>query len=173
MRWAQGLALSRQPSFSCRRRVKIPAKEPKRKRSKGGIQKNCPSSDCRGNLCSGLVQVWQPSNFVAYPEKELPVSGQLMFNPLKMKRSFSNLSRPARVMAGSLIVLLLLHSQEAAAQDWAKPRVEKSPRHHEYVDIKSGDRTIKASVVYPESKDKTPVVLVIHEIFGLTDWVKS
>ena len=96
-----------------------------------------------------------------------------MFNPPKMKRSFSNLSRPARVVAGSFIVLLLLHSQEAAAQDWAKARLEKSPRHHEYVDIKSGDRTIKALVVYPESKDKTPVVLVIHEIFGLTDWVKS
>ena len=96
-----------------------------------------------------------------------------MFNPPKMKRSFSNLSRPARVVAGSFIVLLLLHSQEAAAQDWAKARLEKSPRHHEYVDIKSGDRTIKALVVYPEAKDKTPVVLVIHEIFGLTDWVKS
>ncbi|MEP6604095.1 MAG: dienelactone hydrolase family protein [Spartobacteria bacterium] len=60
-----------------------------------------------------------------------------------------------------------------SAQDWAKPRLEKSSRHREYVDIKSGDRTIKAFVVYPESKDKTPVVLVIHEIFGLTDWVKS
>ena len=77
------------------------------------------------------------------------------------------------MVAGSFIVLLLLHSQQAAAQDWAKARLEKSPRHHEYVDIKSGDRTIKALVVYPESKDKTPVVLVIHEIFGLTDWVKS
>jgi len=60
-----------------------------------------------------------------------------------------------------------------SAQDWAKERLNKSPRHREYVDIKSGDRTIKAFVVYPESKNKTPVVLVIHEIFGLTDWVKS
>lgn len=59
------------------------------------------------------------------------------------------------------------------AQDWAKPRLEKSPRHREYVDIQSGNRTIKAFVVYPEAKEKTPVVLVIHEIFGLTDWVKS
>ncbi len=49
----------------------------------------------------------------------------------------------------------------------------KSSRHREYVDIKTGDRTIKAFVVYPEAKDKTPVVLVIHEIFGLTDWVKG
>lgn len=78
----------------------------------------------------------------------------------------------ARALAGSLIILVLTW-QSVAAQDWAKARLEKSPRHREYVDIKSGGRSIKAFVVYPESKDKTPVVLVIHEIFGLTDWVKS
>lgn len=61
----------------------------------------------------------------------------------------------------------------ANAQEWAKARLNNSPRHREYVDIQSGDRTIKAFVVYPEAKEKTPVVLVVHEIFGLTDWVKS
>src|SRR3954447_14462961 len=59
------------------------------------------------------------------------------------------------------------------AQDWAKTRLNNSPRHGDWVDIKSGDRTIKAFVVYPERKDKAPVVLVIHEIFGLSDWVRS
>src|SRR5438477_5516743 len=61
----------------------------------------------------------------------------------------------------------------ALAQDWAKERLNKSPRHGEWVDLKSGDRTIKAFVVYPERKEKTPVVIVIHEIFGLTDWVRG
>jgi carboxymethylenebutenolidase len=61
----------------------------------------------------------------------------------------------------------------AQAQDWAKERLNKSPRHGEWVDIKSGQRTIKAFVVYPERKEKTPVVLVVHEIFGLTDWVRG
>jgi carboxymethylenebutenolidase len=61
----------------------------------------------------------------------------------------------------------------ANAQDWAKPRLNNSPRHWEYVDFKSGDRAIKAFVVYPQAKEKTPVVLVVHEIFGLTDWVKG
>jgi len=61
----------------------------------------------------------------------------------------------------------------AQAQDWAKERLNKSPRHGEWVDIKSGERTIKAFVVYPERKEKTPVVIVIHEIFGLTDWVRG
>ncbi|MBA3651957.1 MAG: dienelactone hydrolase family protein, partial [Chthoniobacterales bacterium] len=59
------------------------------------------------------------------------------------------------------------------AQDWAKERLNKSPRHSEWVDLKSGDRTVKTFVVYPEVKEKAPVVLVIHEIFGLTDWAKS
>src|SRR5882724_3562455 len=58
-------------------------------------------------------------------------------------------------------------------KDFGKERLNSSPRHGEWVDIKSGDRTIKAFVVYPESKNKTPIVLVISEIFGLTDWVRS
>src|SRR5437588_13059506 len=61
----------------------------------------------------------------------------------------------------------------ARAQDWAKERLNKSPRHGEWVNLKSGERSIKAFVVYPERKEKTPVVLVIQEIFGLTDWVRS
>ena len=60
-----------------------------------------------------------------------------------------------------------------SAQDWAKAILEKSPRHGEWVELKSGERTIKAFVVYPERKEKAPVVIVIHEIFGLTDWVRS
>ncbi len=63
--------------------------------------------------------------------------------------------------------------QTLPAQDWAKARLEKSSRHGEWVDLKSGERTIKAFVVYPERKDKAPVVIVIHEIFGLTDWVRG
>ena len=58
-------------------------------------------------------------------------------------------------------------------KDFGKERLNRSPRHGEWVDIKSGDRTIKAFVVYPERKDKAPAVLVIQEIFGLTDWVRS
>src|SRR5215469_81484 len=59
------------------------------------------------------------------------------------------------------------------AQDWAKARLESSPRHHEWVKVKSGDREVNCYITYPEVKDKAPVVLVIHEIFGLTDWARS
>ena len=70
-------------------------------------------------------------------------------------------------------VALVFLAQTLSAQDWAKARLEKSSRHGEWVDFKSGDRTIKAFVVYPERKDKAPVVVVVHEIFGLTDWVRG
>jgi carboxymethylenebutenolidase len=58
-------------------------------------------------------------------------------------------------------------------KDFGKDRLNSSPRHADWLDIKSGERTMKAFVVYPERKDKAPAVLVISEIFGLTDWVRS
>jgi carboxymethylenebutenolidase len=61
----------------------------------------------------------------------------------------------------------------ASAQDWAKATLEKSPRHREWVKLKNGDRTLDAFVVYPESKKKAAAVIVIHEIFGMTDWVQT
>jgi carboxymethylenebutenolidase len=74
---------------------------------------------------------------------------------------------------GILALGLIFVAQSLLAQDWAKARLNNSPRHADWAEIKSGDRKIKAFVVYPERKDKAPVVLVIHEIFGLTDWVRS
>jgi carboxymethylenebutenolidase len=59
------------------------------------------------------------------------------------------------------------------AQDWAKQNLDKSPRHREWVPIKYGDRTVQAFVAYPEVKGKAPVVIVIHEIFGLSDWARE
>ncbi len=60
-----------------------------------------------------------------------------------------------------------------AAQDWARQTVDKSPRHREWVTVKHGGRSVETFVAYPESPHKTPVVLVIHEIFGMTDWVED
>ena len=70
-------------------------------------------------------------------------------------------------------VALVFIAQSLYAQEWAKERLLKSPRHGEYAEFKSGDRTIKAFVVYPERKEKAPVVLVVYEIFGMTDWVRG
>jgi carboxymethylenebutenolidase len=59
------------------------------------------------------------------------------------------------------------------AQDWAKQTLAKSTRHQEWVAVKYGNRTVNAFIVYPEVKTKAPAVLVIHEIFGLSDWVET
>ena len=70
-------------------------------------------------------------------------------------------------------MLLIAAAVSLQAQDWAKARLEASPRHHEYVPLKHGSRTVQAFVVYPEVKGKAPVVVLIHEIFGLSDWAKE
>ncbi len=55
----------------------------------------------------------------------------------------------------------------------AADRLKNSPRHQEWVDVQDGDKKIKSFVVYPERRDKAPVVIVVHEIFGLSDWVRG
>lgn len=72
-----------------------------------------------------------------------------------------------------LVGAALVAAVSAPAQDWAKARLEKSPRHREWVSVKHGSREVKCFIVYPEAKDKATAVVVIHEIFGLTDWVRS
>ena len=72
---------------------------------------------------------------------------------------------------------ILAGAGTAGAQDWSQPwaraRIDQSPRHSEWVSVKHGGRSVETLVVYPESKDKRPVVLVIHEIFGLSDWAQE
>jgi len=62
-----------------------------------------------------------------------------------------------------------------AGEAGAKSALEKSPRHHEWVNIAVPGTDVKLStfVAYPERKDKAAVVIVIHEVFGLTDWVRA
>jgi carboxymethylenebutenolidase len=76
-----------------------------------------------------------------------------------------------KLLAAAL--LLPLAAAPLHAQDWAKARLDASPRHHEYVNLQHGGRTVQAFVVYPEVKTKAPVIVLIHEIFGLSDWAKE
>jgi len=73
----------------------------------------------------------------------------------------------------SLFVAAALLAVNSQAQDWAKARIEKSPRHLEWVKVKHDSREVNCSIAYPEVKDKATAVIVIHEIFGLSDWVRS
>jgi carboxymethylenebutenolidase len=76
-----------------------------------------------------------------------------------------------RTFAITLVVLFGLAL--GYSQDWAKKNLEKSTRHGEWVQVKHDNRTVQSFVVYPETRQKAPVVIVIHEIFGMTDWVQT
>ena len=80
--------------------------------------------------------------------------------------------RPSVLKLVAAAVLLPVIAQ-ANAQDWAKTRLNASPRHSEIVTLHHGSRDLKAFVVYPEVKNKATVVILIHEIFGLSDWAKE
>jgi carboxymethylenebutenolidase len=71
------------------------------------------------------------------------------------------------------LAVLLCAALTTNAQDWAKARLEKSPRHLEWVKIKQGTREVNCFLAYPEVKEKATAVVVIHEIVGLTDWVRG
>jgi len=84
---------------------------------------------------------------------------------------------PFRTRIGVLLFALCTMVGLAAfplqAQEWAKQILDKSPRHQQWVKIPDGNRTVDAFIVYPEVSHKAPVIVLIHEIFGLTDWARS
>src|SRR5215467_6243888 len=71
-----------------------------------------------------------------------------------------------------LVLLLAGLAACLNAQDWAQKKLAQSSRHREWVKVQHDGRSVDAYIVYPEVKDKAPVVLVIHEIFGLSDWAQ-
>ena len=80
-----------------------------------------------------------------------------------------------RFLEGSACSLAALGLAPSAlrGQDWARQAVDKSPRRREWVSIKHDGRSVESMVAYPQSKDKAPAMVVIHEIFGMTDWVEN
>lgn len=72
-----------------------------------------------------------------------------------------------------LAATLLAAVGSAFAQPWAQARIDKSPRHLEWITVKHDNREVGCYVGYPEVKNKATAVIVIHEIFGLSDWARS
>jgi carboxymethylenebutenolidase len=74
--------------------------------------------------------------------------------------------------------LLVLASGGSAAglppaEEAAKDRLNGSPRHGELVQVDVRGAPVGTWIVHPERKERAPVVVVIHEIFGLTDWIRA
>jgi carboxymethylenebutenolidase len=92
-----------------------------------------------------------------------------------IKKLRSTLACLAILMLSSITLCWSAPSFLPPGEAGAKAALEKSPRHHEWVKISvpGGDIKLNSFVAYPERKDKAPVVMVIHEIYGLTDWIRA
>ncbi len=66
------------------------------------------------------------------------------------------------------------HAGHAPGAAEASTQLTSSPRHGEWVTVSTGPGdSVRAWVVYPERTTKAPVVIVVHEIFGLSPWIRS
>lgn len=77
-----------------------------------------------------------------------------------------------RGLASYLMIAAVAMATGAGVTWWlTRPTLDAVTTHGEWVHIKkpTGD-SVRAYVAYPERRDKAPAVIVIHEIFGLTDW---
>ncbi|HEX6558999.1 MAG TPA: dienelactone hydrolase family protein, partial [Longimicrobiales bacterium] len=101
-------------------------------------------------------------------------------------RKLGTRARVASLMAGAWVLLGAACSanQESSGTPpaasaapgaaTAQSQLSGSPRHGEWVMVSTGPGdSVRAWLVYPERKGKAPVVVVVHEIFGLSNWVRS
>ena len=91
-----------------------------------------------------------------------------------------NIGIMARIMSLAFALLLGVGTSSMIAQtipadeEGAVARLDGSPRHGEWVAYDAGDGDmVRAWVTYPERSGPAPVVVVIHEIYGLTDWIRG
>jgi carboxymethylenebutenolidase len=85
-----------------------------------------------------------------------------------------------RMMLSVLAVMMTVSLATAAekvaipaGEAGAKERLNKTPRHGEWIDVMHDGKPIKCFVVFPERKEKAPVVLVIMEIYGASEWIRN
>jgi carboxymethylenebutenolidase len=89
-------------------------------------------------------------------------------------KMLKNVNQSIMLIIGlTLIGGLILGPADSTFAASDKEQLEKSPRHGEWVKIPSENgRVVNAFIVFPEIKGKATSMIVIHEIFGLTDWVR-
>ena len=102
-----------------------------------------------------------------HPMENLIVDWRMTMKSLRL-RMFHLILFCMVLIAIPCFVLLSSPAQEDALQ-----QLNNSPRHHEWVKVKQGEREVSSFIVFPESSGKTPAVIIIHENRGLIDWVRS
>ena len=82
---------------------------------------------------------------------------------------------PSRAVAGGEDSASVPQTAIAAGAMEADARLAASPRHGEWAMVKldGGADSVRAWVVYPERRDRAPVVVVVHEIFGVSNWIRA
>ncbi len=110
-------------------------------------------------LSACTLQRWQPSKSVATDDHLMHMTAADMSMPT-IGLSSQSQGDPSLPPSNS----------HAAA------RLAASPRHGEWVKIawEPGSKdSLMAWIVYPAKSGKAPVVVVVHEIFGLSTWVRG
>jgi carboxymethylenebutenolidase len=102
-----------------------------------------------------------------------PASPQHALTADIMRYFLRNNPLVARLRIVLVCAVPALFAAPAVAQDWVMDRLNNSPRHHEWVSVEHGDRTVEAFVAYPESDESVLALVVIHENRGLNDWVRG
>lgn len=84
----------------------------------------------------------------------------------------------AMVAASALLMPVAAMAQAEpflpAGAEEARERLNTSPRHGDWITVRlPGGDSVRSWIVHPERSDPAPVVVVIHEIYGLTSWVRG
>jgi carboxymethylenebutenolidase len=110
------------------------------------------------------------------PPRNEPPSGAALIAPVADEHADHDMS----AMAGSGPFVPIASDMQGAriapGNDEAAARLLASPRHGEWVMIAAAPGSkdsIAAWVVYPERAQNAPVIVVVHEIFGLSTWVRA
>ncbi|MDQ3950231.1 MAG: dienelactone hydrolase family protein [Gemmatimonadota bacterium] len=82
-------------------------------------------------------------------------------------------SRAGETSAGAAAAVTTQGTALPAGASDVVARLASSPRHAEWVMVRTGNDSVRTWVVYPERRERAPVVVVIHEIFGLTSWIRG
>ncbi len=71
-------------------------------------------------------------------------------------------------MAGTRTVIVALACAGLVGVAARRPDI-----HTEYVRYASGSDSVTAYLAYPERRDRAPAVIVIHEIYGMSDFIRE
>ena len=103
-----------------------------------------------------------------------PLAALVVAGCAQSQRMVDSATGAARTTATTTTTTVVSSATLPAGAAEARARLDRSPRHGEWAMVRVGTSdSVRAWVVYPERATRAPVVLVVHEIFGLSTWVRA